>query len=129
MSGILSALVGPGGTSFTVTMAAFGASTYGYNDSTTPTGSISPTTYNGVSVKSVSNQTNPNPDQFGITLQGSRAQSFFTGVQVQKTDGTIAVLYTANASYADFTTLTSWIWLTDGIWTAATPSPRMVKIF
>ena len=132
MTGVLNALAGaPTSSIYSVTMADISSSgvNFGYNDSATPGGSISPGTFRGVTIKVVANNTSPSPDQLGVTLEGSRSQSFFTGIEIQKTDGTLAVLYTNVAIFADLTTVSSWVWEINGIWTAATPSPRRIRIF
>jgi hypothetical protein len=132
MTGVLNAMVGrASGLYYSVTMADINSlgSIFGYNDSGSPAGSISPSTWLGVAIKVVQNNTSTNPDQFGVTLAGSRAQSFFRAIEIQKTDGSFVTLMTADATYSDLTTITSWVWVLNTTWTAATPSPRRIRFF
>lgn len=132
MTGVLNATVAAStGVYYSVTMADISSlgTNFGYNDSASPGGSISPTTWRGITIKVAANNTSPSPDQFTITLAGSNSQSTFTGVEIQKTDGTLVTLFSSAATYSDLTTVTSWTWIQDGIWTAATPSPRRIRLF
>lgn len=133
MTGFLNALVGsPSNAYYSVTMADINSlgTIFGYNDSGAPGGSISPTTFRTVTVKVVQNGVSGGTDTFTVTLQGSRSQSFFTGVEIQKTDGSLTTLYTSSASsFVDGGTSSVWGWSVEGTWTAATPSPRRVRIF
>lgn len=127
MTGVLNALVSQGGGSrFVVTIANYSGSNYGYNDSAG--GSISPGTFQGVTVRVVADDNSGNA--FNFTLSGSRAQSLFRGIEIQSTAGSLVTFYSAAASFLDTGTVTIWTWTTaSDIWTATTPSTRAVRVF
>lgn len=125
MSGILATLAGiDGGTRYTVTVGNSG-DVYGYND-TTPIGSLSAGTFRGVTIKVVSNDVVSNT--FTVTLEGDRAQSFFAGIEIQKTDGTIQIYNTPSASFFLGGGPTIWQWNTaSDAWTAT--GTRLIRLF
>lgn len=128
MTGILNTMVGTGGGSrYTVTIGNSG-NNYGYNDGT-PIGSISPASYRGVTVRVVSNDISANT--FTVTLNDVQVQSFFTGIEIQKTDGTTQLYYTAAAaSFVSGPLTTAWQWNTaSDLWTATSPATRLIRIF
>jgi hypothetical protein len=130
VSGVLNAMVGQGGGSrFSVTIANFSSTRYGYT-STGPSGAISPSDFRGVTITGIASNASPG-QLFIVAMQGSRAQSFFAGIEVQRTDGTTQVFTTSSAIFADLGTDTSWSWANSPayVWSATTPSPRLIRIF
>lgn len=127
MTGILNTMVGAGGGSrYTVTIGNSG-NNYGYNDGT-PIGSISPASYREVTIKVVANDISANT--FTVTLNGDQVQSFFTGIEVQKTDGTMQTYYTSSTSFFSGGLTTIWQWNTaSDLWTATSPATRLIRIF
>lgn len=128
MTGVLNAMVGQGGgLRYSVTVGNSG-NNYGYNDGT-PIGSISPAaSYLGVTIRVCANDISGNT--FTVTVNGTRAQSFFAGIEIQRTDGTIQIYYTNSASLFDASsgTVTIWQWNTaSDLWTSA--GTRSIRIF
>ena len=115
-----------GGLRFTVTIGNTGDN-YGFNDASF--GSISPTSYNAVTIRVISNDLSD--DVFTVTMNGSLARSFFSGIEIQGTDGSITTLYTVSGgTFTDLTTGSVWQWTTvSDVFTATTPSTRLARIF
>lgn len=127
MTGVLNALasIGGNGQRYTVTIGNTGDN-FGYNDASF--GSMSPASYGGVTIRVVSEDLSDNV--FTVTLSGSRAQSFFRGIEIQGTAGGVATFFTGAATLNDLGTVTAWQWTTaSDIWTATSPSTRLVRIF
>lgn len=127
MSGVLHSLIGSssGGDRYTVTVGNSG-DVYGYNDGT-PIGSLSSSTFRGVTIKVVSN--NVTDDTFTVTLSGVQVQSFFGGIEIQRTDGAIQIYNTPDTStFVSGPTNTSWQWtMSSDNWTAT--GTRLVRLF
>jgi hypothetical protein len=126
MTGVLNALAGSAsGLRYSVTIGNSGTN-YGYNDAV-PMGSISPAaSYNGVTIRVIAFDSGT----FSFTLSGTRTQSHFAGLEIQKTDGTIQRLNTSAANFDNSSgTVTFWSWTVSSIWTSTSPSPRSVRIF
>lgn len=130
MTGVLNAMVGSApGFRYTVTIGNSG-SLYGYNDSAGPMGAVSPTTYNGITIRVIAVDNSGTPS-LTFTLSGTRSQSFFAGLEIQKTDGTFLRLHTNSVSSFDSSSglVTIWNWVVSGVWTATSPSTRAVRVF
>lgn len=130
MTGVLNAVVGQGGGQrYSVTIGNFSTTRYGYTD-VGPSGAISPSTFRGVTIKSVASNASPG-QLFIVSLQGSRAQSFFAGIEVQRTDGTMQTFTTASATFSDLGTETTWSWANSPayVWSSTSPSPRIIRLF
>lgn len=127
MTGVLNAMVGvSGGSRYTVTIGNSG-NNYGFNDGT-PIGSISSSSFRGATIRVVSDDNAGNT--FTVTLSGSRVQSFFAGVEIQATNGSIAIFNTPAAIFNDLGTVTAWQWTTSNdIWTSTSPATRFVRLF
>lgn len=129
MTGVLNALAGQGGgLRYTVTIGNFATDNYGYSQGAA--GAISPSSYTGATIIQCANDSAP-VDTFTVTLSGVRAQSFFRGVEIQATDGSIVTLFTSGAtSYSNDGTNSFWQWQNDiPTWTATTPATRLIRIF
>lgn len=126
MSGVLNALVAGGSAaSYSVTVADItSGNIFGFNDAEAA-GAISPTAFKSAAISSVSSRTAAAGSQnnIQIVLEGSLAQSFFSAVAVQGTDGVVRRYNTADATFSTFGSapvLSSWNWTgTDTAWTAA----------
>jgi hypothetical protein len=122
--GVLAAAASPSIYSVTVANQSGSGQSFGYNPASTPPGSISSTTFKSTTINNTSNQTvaSGDPTDIQIVLDGSLAQSYFSALVVQRTDGTVRRYATADATYTVFggDTLTGWTWdLNDPSWTAA----------
>lgn len=125
MTGVLNAVMSMGGLSCSVTIGNF-TTQYGYSQGSY--GAISPSSYMGATIVDVHHDTSGN--NFSVTLSGVRAQTFIKRVVIQTTAGTIVTLDTSVANYSNDGTNTFWSWLSIGsVWTATTPSPRLIRIF
>lgn len=121
---------------FVVTIGTTGGNTYGYNDGVDipgpgAFGGISPSTYRGATVSSAYSVTSGSTVDFAVSINGTRAQSFFRRIICQRTDGSLAiydsavdVIYSQNASYAQWT----WIGSANPVWSNTTPGSRIVTI-
>jgi hypothetical protein len=113
MTGVLNAMVGQGGSVYSVTVGTNGLF-YGFN-SADAFGAISPST-----------------TDLGITIEGSHTQNYFSGVTVQTTSGSIRYFPSSSATFSTFGSspvLSGWTWDTNTpAWTATTPSPRFMII-
>jgi hypothetical protein len=126
VSGVLAALAAGGSAvSYSVTVADITSGTiFGFNEAEGD-GAISPTTLNSAAIQSVSSRTAAAGSQnnIQIVLEGSLAQSFFSAIVVQGTDGVIRRYNTSDATFATFGTepvFSSWNWTgTDTAWTDA----------
>lgn len=131
VSGVLNAFIGAGGGArYTVTIGNSGDN-YGYNDGT-PIGSISPTSHRGATIRVVSNNISDGVggNTFTVTLNGTQVQSFFTGIEIQKTDGTIQTYYTSSVDTFVAGATTAWQWNTaSDLWTSTSPATRSIRIF
>jgi hypothetical protein len=123
VSGVLSVLAaGQNSQKYDVVVANHASDIYGYNPASSPSGSISSTSFKGVTIDNVGSD--GGSSDFSIVLDGSLAQSFFSGVIVQGTSG-VRYLRTSDATHAVFGggTLTAWQWAFgvggDPVWTDA----------
>jgi hypothetical protein len=132
MTGVLNSAVGNGGKfSYSVSVVNVGgtATLYGFNDSAgAPTGSISPTTFRGSTIRAATSRQSSGYD-FSITINGEVPQSYFQYVMVEGTDGAWDIYRQADASYASsITTIWSWGSGSNRSWTSDSPSPRKIIV-
>lgn len=135
MTGVAHAvLAGRVSAAFTITMGN-SLTFYGYNGGS-PFGSISPSTLKGSVISNIMTDTQVGSPRIQILIAGSgKPQNFFSSLQVQDTSGSMVTLTSASADgylsdFGGFGTHTIWAWSgTPKIWTATTPSPRLVSIF
>jgi hypothetical protein len=105
----------------------------GYNPASSPGGSISSTAFKSTTINNISTQTvaSGDPTDIQIVLDGSLAQSYFSALVVQRTDGEVRRYATADAtSFSVFGggTLTFWEWdNSDPAWTEA--GTRFLMLF
>jgi hypothetical protein len=131
VSGVLSALVSSGSALiYSVTVAETSSGIFGYNP---PDGAISSTAVKSATINNVRSRTASagSPDDIGIVLDGSLAQSFFSALIVQRTDGTVSQYSTANATFSVFGggTLSQWTWdNNDPAWTAEGTRFLMLRV-
>lgn len=131
MSGALGAVLAATGGKYVYSigvadLGGFGTS-FGYNDGTSPTGSITPSSFRGAAIRVAATDTTG--FDFTLTLNGVLAQTFVGEVLVQGTDGSYR-RYVASAadSFISGPSVSIWSWSTGNPLTAATPSPRALII-
>jgi hypothetical protein len=126
VSGVLGALVAAGtAVHYSVTVADDGLGLiFGFNEAEGD-GAISPTELKGAAITVLSSRTAAAGAQnnIQITLEGDLAQSFFSAIVVQGTDGVYRRYSTADATFSTFGSapvFSFWNWTgTDTAWTAA----------
>jgi hypothetical protein len=124
-SEVISVTIGVATTKTTTTYGYNDASETGFSEPAVDIGARSPTTVNGATIYRIANSFT---SVFNVILSGSRAQSFFTSIDIQTTSGSIINRTSASASYstASSPTRTQWSWATTTAWTSTSPSPRTV---
>lgn len=95
---------------------------WGYNPGAGDIGTISSTAFKTTTINNVSSNTSSG-DDFGIVLDGSLSQSFFSAVVVEGNNG-VRYYHTSAATYSVFGSapfLTAWSWGdgSDVVWTSA----------
>lgn len=126
MTGVLNAMVGsPTPTRFVVTIGN-SASQYGFN-SGVAIGAITPSAYRGNTIQVMASDT---AYDFGILITGSLAQSLFTYIVVQATDGSSRSFSSSAATFTAAAT-SQWLWGSGSskVWTSTSPSSRIALVY
>lgn len=126
MTGVLNAMVGsPTPVRISVTIGNV-TTQYGFNSSA-GIGSISPSAYRGNTVLVIASDAG---FDFGILITGTLAQSLFSSVVVQATDGSSRSYSSAAATFSAGAN-TQWTWGSGSnkVWTSTSPSPRTALIY
>jgi hypothetical protein len=125
VSGALSVLAAAAAPSiYSVTVAEVAVGIFGYNPGGSPTGAISPSAFKSATITNVASRTPTagSENDISIVLGGALAQSYFSALIVQRTDGTVRRYATADATFSVFggDTLSQWTWDDDDpAWTSA----------